>query len=179
MITQKSAQSLATWLLTEHPTLFYAIAKRVNPKLGDFSDILDNVGGAFSSAVSSVGNWLSNPENVKSLTSLAGTYFATQAASNAAQAQSAVLQAQVNRAQVGQTAAPISYVYDQNNQPIPVYTGSTPVNSLGQQIVLPSGQVGYSVTPQALASLSPSFLQKYGLWLVGGGLALVAALAFF
>ena len=179
MITKHSAQSLAVWLLAEHPALFYAAAKQANPTLGAFSDILSDVGGAFSSAVSSVGNWLSNPENLQSLTKLAGTYFTTQAAKDAASAQVAALQTQTQRAQAGQPAAPISYTYDANNQPVPVYTGTTPLPGLGAQVSLPSGQVGYTLTPQALATLQPSFLQKYGLWIAGGGVLLVAALSFF
>lgn len=173
MITSKSAQSLAVWLLTEHPALFYAIAKRQTPALGAFSDILSDVGGAFSGAVSSVGDWLSNPENIKSLTGLAGTYFASQAAKNAANAQVAALQTQVNRAQAGQTAAPITYAYDANNQPVPVYTGTTAIPGLGTSVVLPSGQAGYTLSPQALQALQPSFLQRYGLWIAGGAVALV------
>lgn len=178
MITQKSAQSLAVWLLTEHPGLFYTIAKQVNPSLGAFSDILSDVGGAFSSAVSSVGSWLTNPENIKSLTGLAGTYFAASAAKDAAQTQAQVLAAQAQRAQTGQTAAPITYAYDANNNPVPVYTGSTAIAGLGQQVVLPSGQVGYTMSPTALNVLQPTFIQKYGLWLLAGGSALVAVLAF-
>jgi hypothetical protein len=178
MITQASAQSLAKWLLTEHPSIFYAIAKGTNPSLGAFSDILENVGGAFSSAVSSVGSWLSNPQNIQSLTALAGTYFAANAASDAAKAQARALQTQVDRAQAGQTAAPITYAYDANNNPVPVYTGSTAIPGLGSQLPLPSGQIGYALTPQSLTALQPSFLQKYGLWLGVGaaGLLIVAAI---
>lgn len=177
MTTKKSAQSLALWLLKEHPGLFYGIAKHANPKLAGFSDILSDVGGAFSGAVSSVGDWLSNAENIKSLTGLAGTYFATSAAKEAANAQVAALQTQAQRAQAGQNAAPITYAYDQNGQPVAVYTGATAIPGLGAQVPLVSGQVGYALSPTALSSLQPSFLQKYGLWLIGGGAALVAVLA--
>lgn len=180
MMTKSSAQSLAVWLLTEHPALFYAVAKHVNPTLGDFSDILSNVGDAFSGAVSSVGDWLGNSDNIKSLTTLAGTYFAAQAAKSNASAQNAVLQTQIARAQTGQPAAPIAYAYNAQNQPVPVYTGTpSPTLGLGNQILLPSGQPGYAVSPQTLNTLTPSFIQKYGLWLIGGGVALVAALSFF
>lgn len=177
MITQQSAESLAKWLLTTHPSLFYAIAKGTNPQLGAFSDIVSNVGGAFSSAVSSVGSWLSNPQNIASLTGLAGTYFAANAASEAAKAQAAALQTQVNRAQAGQTAAPITYAYDANNNPVPVYTGSTAIPGLGSQVPLPSGQLGYALSPQGLNALQPTFLQKYGLWLGVGALALLGVAA--
>jgi hypothetical protein len=177
MITTKSAQSLAVWLLTEHPALFYQVARTVNPKLGAFSDILDNVGGAFSSAVSGVGNWLSNASNIQSLTSLAGTYFATQAAQDAAKAQMAVLQTQTQRAQAGQGVAPITYAYDANGQPYPVYTGSTGLPALGSQVALQSGQIGYAISPTALNALQPSFIQKYGLWIGGAAIALFAVAA--
>jgi len=178
MITPKSAQSLALWLLTEHPALFYAVARKVQPSLGAFSDIVSDVSGAFSSAVSNVGSWLSNPQNLQSLTSLAGTYFATEAARDAANAQVAVLNTQAQRAQAGQTAAPITYAYDVNNNPVPVYTGSTAIPGIGSQVALPSGQVGYTLSPNALSALQPSFVQRYGLWVIGGGIVLVAALAF-
>ncbi len=175
MITQTSAQSFAVWLLKEHPALFYAVAKHSNPSLGAFSDILSNVGGAFSTAVKGVGTWISNPENMKSLVALGGTYFATQAAKDAANAQIAMLQTQADRAQSGQTAAPISYTYDAAGNPVPVYTGSSLIPGLGNQVALPSGQLGYTMSPNALATLQPSFIQKYGLWLVGGGVVLVGA----
>lgn len=178
MMTRASAQSLAVWMLTEHPGLFYAVARHVNPRLGDFSDVLSNIGGAFSNAVSGVSDWITNSDNVKSLTSLAGSYFAAQAAKSNANTQLAVLNTQLARAQAGQTVAPISYAYNAQNQPVPVYTGSpSNVSGLGSQVVLPSGQLGYSLTPQSLSTLTPSFVQKYGLWLIGGGVALIAALA--
>ena len=176
MVTTKSAQSFAIWLLNEHPALFYAIAKKQSPGLNGLSDVLSNVGGAFSSAVSSVGSWLSNSQNIASLTSLAGTYFATSAAKSAADAQVAALQTQASRAQAGQSAAPISYMYDANNNPVPVYTGGTVIPGLGQQVSLPSGQIGYTLSPTALNSLNPSFVQKYGLWLIGGGAILVGVM---
>lgn len=177
MVTTKSAQSLAIWMLTEHPGLFYAVAKHVNPQLSGFSDILSNVGGAFQTAVSGVGKWLSNPTNLQSLTGLAGTYFSAQAAKSAASAQLAALNTQTERAQAGQTAAPISYAYDANGQPVPVYTGSAAIPGLGAQVALPSGQVGYALSPTSLNALQPSFLQKYGLWLgVGAGALLIAGI---
>lgn len=177
-MTPDAAQSFAVWLLNTHPALFYAIAKQQNPSLSGLSDVLSNIGGAFSNAISSVGNWVGNSDNVKSLTSLAGTYFNAQSAGSAARAQQAVLQTQLSRAQSGQAAAPIAYAYNAQGQPVPVYTGTTPIASLGAQTILPSGQVGYQITPQALQTLSPSFLQKYGLWLGLGGAAAFVALLF-
>lgn len=177
MMTAQSAQSFAVWLLKEHPAVFYAIAKHEDPNLGAFSDILSNIGSAFSTAVSSVSKFVGNPENVKSLTSLASTYFAAQGAKANANAQSAILDLQLQRAQAGQPAAPIAYTYGAQDQPIPVYTGSTPLPALGQQMSLPSGQTGYTITPQALNALSPSFIQKYGLWLGAGAVALLLGLA--
>lgn len=174
-MTKDSAQSFAVWLLNTHPELFYTVAKRQNPGLNGISDVLSNIGGAFSSAVSSVGSWISNADNLKSLTSLAGTYFSTQAAKNVANAQLAALQTQADRAQAGQPAAPITYTQDPNGNLVPVYTGTTPLPGLGTQTVLPSGQVGYALTNTSLAALQPSFLQKYGLWLGVGGVALVFA----
>jgi hypothetical protein len=175
MMTKESAQSFSVWLLKTHPDLFYAIAKQQNPGLNGISDVLSNIGGAFSSAVSSVGSWVSNPENLKSLTSLAGTYFSTQAAQNVADAQLAALQTQTNRAQAGQPAAPISYGYDANNNLVPVYTGTNTLPGLGTQVSLPSGQYGYTLSSSSLNALQPSFLQKYGLWLGVGGAALFVA----
>lgn len=180
MMTPRSAQSFSVWLLKEHPALFYSIAKKQNPSLGDFSDIFSSIGSAFSGAVDSVSSWVTNPENVKSLTTLASTYFAASAAKSNANAQTAVLNAQLARANTGQPAAPITYAYNAQNQPVPVYTGTpSPALALGSQVLLPSAQVGYTVTPQTVSSLTPSFLQQYGLWLVGGGLVLVAMLALF
>jgi hypothetical protein len=174
-MTKDSAESFAVWLLNAHPDLFYNIAKKQNPGLSGISDILSNIGGAFSSAVSSVGSWVSNPANLQSLTSLAGTYFSAQAAKNVADAQVAALNTQAQRAQAGQPAAPISYATDANGNYVPVYTGTTPLPGLGAQTVLPSGQVGYTLSSTAFNALQPSFLQKYGLWLGIGGAALLVA----
>lgn len=173
----QSAQAFSVWLLKEHPGLFYAVAKHVSPQLGGFSDILSNIGGAFTNAVSGVSDWVSNPDNVKSLTSLASTYFAAQAAQANAKTQLAVLNTQVQRAQAGQTPAPISYAYDANNQPVPVYTGTNALPGLGSPLMLPSGQPAYAMSSSSLNSLQPSFVQKYGMWLAVGGAAALLVFA--
>ncbi|MGH9760631.1 MAG: hypothetical protein ACREAC_07285, partial [Blastocatellia bacterium] len=128
-------------------------------------------------AVSDVGSWLSTPSNVNSLTNLAATYFKTQASAANANAQTAVLQTQVARANAGLAPAPITY----NSAGQPVYVpGASQVVPAG---TVPTGYTAtgapiYNVTPNTLASLGPNFLQQYGIWLLLGGAALVAAMIF-
>jgi hypothetical protein len=172
MITPQAAHGLAVWLLQEHPNLFVVIRQhqktgKVNlAGLGDWSDALSSIGDTLGSAVSGVGNWLSNSANITALTNVGTAYLNNQAAQS-------VLQTQAARAQAGLMPAPITYtpagvpLY----QPTPGYT--TPP-FVGPQVQLPTGQYLPQLTPQALQTLQPSFLQKYGTWLMIGGAGVLA-----
>ncbi len=167
MMTQKSAEAFAQWLLENHPDIFIAIAKKaINTpqakaastpvKLGDISSVLSSIGTGLSTAVSGVGSWLSNSSNIQGLTGAASSYFNSQAAASVGNAQNAVFQTQLLRAQSGMAPAPINYSYNSSGQPVPMYNGSM-------------------LSPSTLQTLVPTFLQKYGLYLAIGaaGIALI------
>ena len=80
-MNQKYAVQFAQWLQVTHPDIFVSILKHaqpVNAPLGDWTDVLSSVGDAASSAVSAVGNFVSNPQNVQALSSVATAYFKSQ-----------------------------------------------------------------------------------------------------
>lgn len=161
-MNKKSADEFAHWLSVTHPDVFYSIRRRVNPPvaLGDWSDTLSSIGDAFSSSVSAVGTWVSQPSNVNALANVAGAYFKSQTPNpSLSSAQSSVLSTQLARAQAGLSPAPISYTTDASGQLVPVYS---------------TGGSNYGLTPTSLNKLNPSFLQKYGIILaIGGGAVLL------
>ena len=157
-MNKQAADALANWLLHVHPEIFTAIAKKTIPHtaaLSGVSDVLSSLGTDLSTAVSSVGSWVANPQNFQNLTGAATAYFNSQAPS-VANAQNAVFQTQLQRAQAGLSPAPITYAVNAQGQTYPVYNGNT-------------------LSPNTLQTLAPSFMQKYGLWLAfgGGALALI------
>lgn len=115
---------------------------------------LASAGTTVWDGLSSVGSWVGN--NIQTLSNLAKVYYGAQAASAQAQTQQQVLQTQIARATVGQTAAPITYSTNSAGL-VPVYATTT------QQ-----GAVYQPLTSQGVASLAPSsvsvFLSQYGLY---------------
>lgn len=175
-MNKKSADEFAYWLMNEHPNIFAAILKKQQPSLSglsDWSDVMSSIGDTASSALSSVGDFLTNPSNVNALSNVAVSYFKSQTPTIGIP-QSAIFGTQLGLAQAGQPIAPITYAQNAQGQMVPVYMGNQTIPGLGAQIPLANGQMGYQVTPSALQSLSPSFLQKYGLMLAAGAVGLVA-----
>jgi hypothetical protein len=142
------------------------------------TSILGNLGSDVGGAISSVASFL-----LKGAAAVAPVAVAALQAKTAAgnqQVQAAVLAAQLGRAQAG--VAPANIAYTANGTPVYIPTANptggltTMPAGLGQQVTLPNGQVGYTLTQQALTNLAPSFLQKYGIWILGGGAAVALAL---
>ena len=155
-----SYDNLAKWHAAVHPDVFKALYEKAKnvpiPKnvagLGDISDWLSGIGDSLSSAASAVGNFISSPEGISTLSSLGTAYLNNQTANN-------VLQTQVLRAQAGQNPAPVQYVQNAQGQTIPV---------------IGNGIAQTQVTPQILQSFRPnSFMSQYGLWIGLGAAAIV------
>lgn len=160
-MNKPAADAFAHWLAENHPDVFVSVAKAAIPslnQLSDISDMLSSIGSSFSDAASAVGDWVSNPQNIQSLSNVASAYFKTQGAAIQAHAQTAVLNTQLQRAQYGQIPAAISYQINP---------------ATGVQMPMYNGQ---PLSPQQLATLQPSFLQKYGIWLALAGAGVVAVL---
>lgn len=159
-MNKQAAYQFAQWLKGTHPEIFLSILRHTQPgALGDISDTLSSIGDTLSSAVSAVGDFVSNPQNVASLSGAASAYFKSQTPV-AANAQGAVFSTQLQRAQAGLAPAPIGYT-----------------SAYGSQPVYASGGQLYPVTATTLQGLQPSFLQKYGVILaIGGGAVLLLAL---
>jgi hypothetical protein len=157
---ETSYDKFAKWLAAVHPEVFKALYEKAKgvplPKntagLGDISDWLSGVGDSLASAASAVGNFVSSPQGIATLSSLGTAYLNNQTASN-------VMQTQVLRAQAGQNPAPIQYVQNSAGQTVPV---------------VGSGIAQTQLTPQILQSFTPStFMGKYGLWIGVGAAAIV------
>ncbi len=130
--------------------------------------VASSVGQTVLSAIGSVGAALTTPAALSALANTALTYYRNQQQSAATEANIAALQAQVNLARAGQTAAPITYVTDPA-------TGAQ-VPALAQ--VGANGQTTYTpLTAAQLASLAPSglssALDRYGVWIAAGGAVLL------
>ena len=141
---------------------------------------LSSLGSGIGDALSSVGNFLAT--NTTPLLNVASNYFKAQSNQSAAAAQQAVLQTQVARAQAGQGAAPITYIKNPVTgalQAAYVTSGLPPSAIAVNQPMLQSagGLMAYPVSAAGLSQLAPGgigpFLQKYGLWIGAGVLALV------
>ncbi|MGH2855477.1 MAG: hypothetical protein ACRDLF_14945 [Solirubrobacteraceae bacterium] len=165
---QQTAIELATWLYHVHPELFAAayVAARTGraATLGDFSDILDSVGSAFSSvgsglegAVSSVGSWLSSSQGLTTLSSLGTAYLNNQAQQN-------VLQTQIARTQALQSPLAVTYTQAANGSIVPVlpysstgvpitYSGTMPQPAIAGYVPA-SSSVLQSLTPSMSSTLS-------------------------
>lgn len=137
------------------------------------SSWLSSLGSDVTGAISSVGSFLAS--TTAPLLNTATAYFKAQANQSAAQGQQAVLQAQLQRAQGGYPAAPITYVKNPVTgalQAAYVTNGMPPSMIAPQQPLLQSasGVTAYPLTRQGLSQLTPAagigaFLQQYGIWI--------------
>jgi hypothetical protein len=149
---------------------------------------LQSIGSGIANAASSVGHFLTSAQGLTALTTLGTAYFKLQQNNVNAQLQQQVLQAQIARAQSGQSPAPISYVQGPGGSLIPVFNTSTghgippglvaAINS-GQStpITLPDGSMGYTIPNNLVGSLGGSLsLTQMLPWiaLIGGVLFLLA-----
>lgn len=144
------------------------------------ANVVSSLGSSLGSAVASVATFLL--KGAAAVAPVAVAAFNAQTATANQNAQMAVLAQQVNRATAG--VAPANIAYTANGTPVYLPTASatggltTLPAGLGAAVTLPNGQVGYTLTPQALSNLSPTFLQQYGVWIIGGGVTLAALLLF-
>lgn len=126
---------------------------------------LTSISSGISSAASSVGNFLTSPQGLMDVTKLASAYFALQNNKVNAQMQTAVLQAQVQRASSGGSPSPITYAVASNGQLMPVYAmrpgGSLPValaaavqSGASQYVTTPDGVSGYTIPSNIVPALS-------------------------
>lgn len=142
--------------------------------------LVSTLGSSIGSAVSSVASFLLKGTAV--IAPVAVAAFNAKTSSTNAQNQQAVLAAQIARAGAGIAPANISYLADGTPVYIPTASatgGLTTIPAgLGAAVTLPNGQTGYTLTSQALNNLAPSFLQKYGVYILGGGALLAAAFLF-
>jgi hypothetical protein len=122
--------------------------------------VASSAGQSVLSAIGTVGASLTTPQALAALANTAIAYYKGQAASAAAAANLAALQAQVSLARSGQTVAPITYLTD------PTTGVQTPALATTQA----NGQVTY--TPLTVAQLAQlgasglsSLLDKYGVWI--------------
>lgn len=161
---------------------------------------LQSIGSGITTAASNVANFLTSNQGLSDLTKLGTAFFQYQNNQVNAQLQTQVLQAQVARAQAGQSPAPVTYAMV-GGKLVPVYTsnplatvngalispGSMPSGlvaaiSAGQSqlVTLPDGTTGYTVPPSVVGSLSLQgvSLQQMLPWilLIGGGLLVLKAL---
>lgn len=159
-MNKKAATQFAQWLKATHPDVFMSVLQHVQPvnHLGDFTDVLSSVGDAIGSAASSVGDFVSNPQNIQALSTVATAYFKSQTPNpSLASAQGAVFNTQLARAQAGLPPAPIAY---SNGQPVYASASGT-----------------YPLTPTGLSQLQPTFFHRYGMVLmIGGGFVLLLGL---
>lgn len=161
-------------------------AQYINPPINTTAanvstpSLVSSLGSSIGGAVASVATFLL--KGTAALAPVAVAAFNAQTATSNQQAQLAVLAQQVNRATAG--VAPANVAYTSNGTPVYIPTAATNGGlttlpaGLGAAVTLPNGQVGYTLTPQALSNLSPTFLQQYGMWIIGGGVALAALLLF-
>lgn len=137
-------------------------------------------GGGILSAIGRVGSYIASPEGIKTLGGIAAAGIAVAGAVAVSQAQSQILQAQVQRAQAGLPPAPISY--DQNGTP--VYTGGTSsippdlaaaiANGTAHPVVLSDGSIGYTIdSPGTLNSVLNFSSIPWYVWLSAAGLLLI------
>lgn len=185
MATPKDVASVlfAAWLAEQYPDIFNELrvraenptgaARRVDlgpPPVGlaGFTDTLSSIWGGITKAASTVasglgtavqgvGNFLGSQAGQNVLATAVALKYGSQSP------QASIIGTQNQRSQSGVTPAPIQTVYDQaTNTYVPV---------LNQQTT--AGQVQYPVSQQLLTQLQPSFIDKYGIWLIGGGVGLV------
>lgn len=147
---------------------------------------LSEVGSGISSAASSVGNFLTSAQGLGDVTKLATAYFQAQTTSTNAAIAKQVLTAQVARAAVGASPAPVQYAVNSAGQIVPVYTGVAGANlpvalqsaiasGASQYVSTPNGATGYTIPPNLIGALAGgSSLSDLLPWiaLIVGGLIL-------
>jgi hypothetical protein len=159
---------LAAWLQEQYPDLFAELVQELSRRAGGqqlsgFTDILSSIGSAIGSAATTVWSGLSN--TVQAVGGVLATkegagLLSSLAAIKLQSGANSILATQVARAGAGVAPAPIQTTYDPSTGTyVPTVTTAS-----GQQVAL---------TPQMLSSLQPSFIDKYGLWIAGGGAALL------
>jgi hypothetical protein len=202
----KAANAFALWLAKEHPNLFKSAAAQASHlgSLGqddsgivpidtssldaitpadvtssvDDTSVFSKVASGLGDAISSVGSALTNPSVLNSFAGAASNYFKAQATASQANAQTAVLNTQLQRAQAGLPPAPITYTA--SGQPVYVPTPGVPIPGAiaqGPTYGTPgSSAFGYGITAGGLNALQPNFFQQYGTYLLIGGALLAVAL---
>src|SRR4029077_4736696 len=149
---------------------------------GDSGSFLDSLGSGIASAATAVGSALTNPQVLSSIANLGAAYFKTQQVQATAAVQSQILQSQIARAQAGFGPAPITYMTGPTGQPVPVYASSTGIPAAlsqaiatgqARQVMLPNGQIGYTISTNILGGLSSTSLGSTLPWLLIAGAALV------
>lgn len=135
-------------------------------------------------SLSSVGQWLTSASGLNAIANIGTAVLKTAGAVDVAHAQMAVIQAQAARANAGMSPAPISYTRDAQGNLIPVYnTGTsqyvpTQLEQAIQQgrahaVTLPDGSIGYTMDSALTSSLLSTGL-PWWMWLIGGGIVLIA-----
>lgn len=152
---------------------------------------LTSIGSGISSAASSVGNFLTSSQGLGDMTKLATAFFQLQNNKVNAQVQTAVLQAQVQRAALGGSPSPVTYAVAGNGQLVPVYAahpgGSLPAalaaavqSGASQYVTTPDGVSGYTIPSNIVPALSGTqSLTSVLPWvaLIVGGLILAKGLS--
>lgn len=140
-----------------------------------------------TSSTAKVNNSLTSPSVVTAIANLGVAVLKTVATVDVAHAQMAVVNAQAQRAQQGQSPAPISYIQGPNGQMIPVYdtgmaSGTIPssleqaiASGQSQAVTLPDGSTGYTLNSSTLSSVLGS--NSSLLLIAGGALLLLLALS--
>lgn len=180
---QVASTLMAAWLAENYPDVFNELLVRAtNPTgaahavnlappavgLNGFTDTLSSIWGGITKAATTVASGLGTA--VKSVGSFLGSEAGANVLATAValkygskSPQASIIDTQYQRSQSGVTPAPIQTVYDQ--------TSGTYVPILQQQT--PQGAVQYPISNQLLNQLQPSFMDRYGVWMVGGGIALI------
>lgn len=176
-----AADSLGVPDLTPVDTSDLAASLDTSPDVSNVAPASSSgVSSVLSATLSAVGQVLASPVTAAAATAATKAYVASQATSaQVAAAQEQVISTQASRAAAGLAPANITYTADGTPVYVPTASASgltTLPSGLGAAVTLPSGATGYTVTPDTLSSLSPTFLQQYGLWILVGGAALILAL---
>lgn len=170
--TQTSHELFAAWLAEVYPEVFNELAKAAGTQntattLSGFMDILRSVGSgivtatrtissSFGGAVKQVGSFLASDAGKSTIEGIVGLYAAKQGMN----ANLAAISLQGERASANEAPAPIQTVYDPaTGQYIPVLS--------------PTPDQNYALNSSLIQELRPSFLDRYGVWVLGGGLLLV------
>ena len=161
----QAAAQFSKWLAQEHPELFVALYRRAQPSivktLEDFSDLLSSIGTGLTTAVSTVGSFLTSAQGQQTISALGAAYLQSKAAQQA-------VNTNLSRAQAGLAPAPIQTVYNpQSGQ----YEAVLPGQSSGSYIPLAQAQ---GISPGFSMNSVPTWV-----WAAGGGLLLALVVRSF